>query len=301
MSGFAPAATIDRVEPPAQNDAGAELDRLVREITRHEAVVAGWDTTHAAVAKAMAAAIEALNKEAFRRLIRALKDTAALPELRAAVTDPVVHGVLAFHGLLREPLETRLERALDEVRPAMRGHGGDVELVRIDPPDAVEIRLIGACHGCPASGETLREGVERSIRTHCPEIVHVRQVSRGPAKPAGNAPQFISPFAADMEAGWVDVSRLEDVPEGGILEHRIAGRSVLLSRRNGHVSCFDNACAHLGMPLEMGEVADGIFTCSYHGFRYLLETGECLTAPEVQLVMHAVRVRADRIAVRLEA
>jgi nitrite reductase/ring-hydroxylating ferredoxin subunit len=67
------------------------------------------------------------------------------------------------------------------------------------------------------------------------------------------------------------------------------------------VSCFDNACAHLGMPLEMGEVADGIITCSYHGFRYLLETGECLTAPEVQLVTHAVRVRDDRIAVRLEA
>jgi nitrite reductase/ring-hydroxylating ferredoxin subunit/Fe-S cluster biogenesis protein NfuA len=290
-------ATVERVE----DDASGELDRLVRDITRHEAIVAGWDTTHAAVAKALATSIEALNKEAFRRLIRALKDTAALPELRAAVADPVVHGVLAFHGLLREPLQTRLERALDEVRPAMRGHGGDVELVRIDPPDAVEIRLIGACHGCPASGETLREGVERAIRTHCPEIIHVRQVSRGPAKPAADAPQFISPFATGTEAGWIDIAGLDEVPEGGILAHSIAGRSVLLSRREGRVSCFDNACAHLGMPLEMGEVADGIITCSYHGFRYLLETGECLTAPEVQLVTHAVRVRDDRIAVRLEA
>jgi hypothetical protein len=32
----------------------------------------------------------------------------------------------------------------------------------------------------------------------------------------------------------------------------------------------------------------------------LLETGECLTAPEVQLVVHATPVRAARVAVRLE-
>jgi nitrite reductase/ring-hydroxylating ferredoxin subunit len=75
---------------------------------------------------------------------------------------------------------------------------------------------------------------------------------------------------------------------------------VLLSRRGGRVSCFDNACAHLGMPLEMGDIADGVITCTYHGFRYLLETGECLTAPEVQLVAHAARVRGGRVAVRLE-
>ena len=41
--------------------------------------------------------------------------------------------------------------------------------------------------------------------------------------------------------------------------------------------------------------------CSYHGFQYLLETGECLTAPEVQLRVHAVRVVGERVQVRLEA
>ena len=62
---------------------------------------------------------------------------------------------------------------------------------------------------------------------------------------------------------------LDEIPEGGMIERRIAGRSVLLSRRDGRVSCFDNACAHLGMPLEMGDIADGVITCTYHGFRYL--------------------------------
>ena len=294
-------ATTERTQAPSQDEAAVELDRLVHAITSLEAIVDGWDATQAATVQALKSAIEALHKEALRRLIRTLKDDpAALSRLREAVADPIVHGVLQFHGLLRERMETRVERALDDVRPSMRLHGGDVELVRVVPPDAVEIRLTGACHGCPASSETLREGVERAIRTHCPEILHIRQVSRGPVKQAGDVTHFISPFAANTDHGWVDAAGLDEIPEGGVIERRIAGRSVLLSRRDGRVSCFDNACAHLGMPLEMGDIADGVITCTYHGFRYLLETGECLTAPEVQLIMHAARVRGERVAVRLE-
>jgi nitrite reductase/ring-hydroxylating ferredoxin subunit len=75
---------------------------------------------------------------------------------------------------------------------------------------------------------------------------------------------------------------------------------VLLSLHDGSVSCLDNQCAHLGMPLDMGEVHDGVITCTYHGFQYRLSTGECLTAPEVQLLMHAVRVVGTRVQVRLE-
>ena len=100
--------------------------------------------------------------------------------------------------------------------------------------------------------------------------------------------------------GWTDVVALDEVPEGGIVERKVDRRSVLLSRRGGAVSCFDTSCAHLGMPLEMGEVDAGDITCAYHGFRYLLETGECLTAPEVQLKVHAVRVIGARVQVRLD-
>ena len=148
-------------------EAAAELDRLVHAIARQEAIVDRLGRCTGATVQALKSAIEALHKEALRRLIRSLKDDpAALPRLREAVADPIVQGVLQFHGLLRERMETRLERALDDVRPSMRLHGGDVELVRVVPPDAVEIRLTGACHGCPASSETLREGVERAIRVH---------------------------------------------------------------------------------------------------------------------------------------
>jgi nitrite reductase/ring-hydroxylating ferredoxin subunit len=50
-----------------------------------------------------------------------------------------------------------------------------------------------------------------------------------------------------------------------------------------------------------GPLEDGILTCPHHGFRYALESGECLTAPQVQLQPHPVRVRGGEIEVRLGA
>ena len=297
---------LQSLTPIDAEDGAADLDRRLHSITRLESVVAQWEEGPALTVQALKSAIEDLNKEALRRLIRALKDEpAAQARLRSALADPLVYAVLRFHGLVKAPLAERIEQALDEVRPFMAEHGGNVELVAVKPPDTVEVRLVGSCHGCPASSQTLTEGVEKAIRAHCPEIVHINQVSRGPAQtraaPGDEAVvHFISPFALHANAGWVDVAGIDEIAEGGVSEFKIAQRSVLLSRQGSRFSCFDNSCAHLGMPLEMGEISDGVITCSYHGFKYLLETGECLTAPEVQLKVHAVRVLADRVQVRLE-
>ncbi len=72
-------------------------------------------------------------------------------------------------------LEARIERALDEIRPAIHRDGGDVWLVRVS--DAVAyVQLIGACGGCPMSNATLKGGIERIVRERCPEITAVEQL-----------------------------------------------------------------------------------------------------------------------------
>ncbi len=112
---------------------------------------------------------------------------------------------------------------------------------------------------------------------------------------------FVSPFARDDDAGFVDACALDELPAGQAVARTVEDREVLFWRDRDSVACVDNACAHLGMPLDGGEVVDGVITCPFHGFEYRLDTGECLTVPEVQLVLHAVRVRDGRVAVKLEA
>lgn len=288
----------------ATHDASAaELARRADELARLEMLAKSWEPSQQALLSALKTGIEELNAEAFKRLIRTLKsDDAASAALRHAVRDPLVYQVLLFHGVVKEPLEARVQRALEDVRPSLKQHGGDVELVAVKFPDTVEVRLIGSCQSCPSSGETLSEGVEKSIKALCPEITTVARVSRGAPEVRADGAQvvrFVSPFARQQDAGWVDVCALGDLVDGGMLARAVQSRDVLLYRYGDQVSCLDNACAHMGMPLDGGQLDNGTLRCPYHGFVYLLETGECLTVPEVQLAVHAVKVVGERVNVRL--
>jgi Fe-S cluster biogenesis protein NfuA len=72
-------------------------------------------------------------------------------------------------------VESRIEAALDRIRPAIHRDGGDVWLVKVDDGVAY-VQMIGACGGCPASHATLKGGIEAVVREDVPEIRAVEQV-----------------------------------------------------------------------------------------------------------------------------
>lgn len=277
-----------------------QLATLVRDLTALEALFAHWEDDQRGAVAAYRTTLEDLHREAIRRLIAALRrDPQAVALLKEALSDDLVYGVLRHLGLLKASLQEKVEAALASVRPLLASHGGDVELVHVKPPDTVGVRFLGSCDGCPASQLTFVAGVKKAIQEACPEIVTIEEV-RGLA--AGNGKghvQFVSPFALNLEGGWLSAAALDEVPEGGVLRREIGGRDLILSRNGDVVSCFSNACAHLGQPLHDGLSVGGVLTCPHHGFAYLLESGECLTAPKVQLEPHAVRVLEGRVEVRL--
>ncbi len=71
----------------------------------------------------------------------------------------------------RRALLDRIESVLDEhVRPGLHADGGDIEVVGVDADNIVQVRMTGACQGCPSSVMTLTFGVEAALKAHVPEI-----------------------------------------------------------------------------------------------------------------------------------
>ncbi len=75
-----------------------------------------------------------------------------------------------------EELREQVEAALEKVRPSLEADGGGVELVDITEDNVVEVRLQGACRGCPMSQMTLTMGIGRVLRQEVPEVSDVRAV-----------------------------------------------------------------------------------------------------------------------------
>jgi Fe-S cluster biogenesis protein NfuA len=73
--------------------------------------------------------------------------------------------------LRKRELLDRIEAVLEaEVRPGLRADGGDVQVVGIDDDDIVQVRMTGACQGCPSAIMTLTMGIEATLKTRVPEV-----------------------------------------------------------------------------------------------------------------------------------
>ncbi len=73
-------------------------------------------------------------------------------------------------------LMEQVEKALGDVRPALQADGGDIELVDVTDDGVVQVRLQGACAGCPMSQLTLTQGVERHLKTVVPGVERVENL-----------------------------------------------------------------------------------------------------------------------------
>ncbi|MBD2666427.1 NifU family protein [Richelia sinica] len=266
------------------------LEELVQDINRFEAIIANWDESQRCVAVGLKSAIEALHKAALTNLIKSLKQE-NLSALRHAVDDEIVYAVLLYHNLVKPPLSERIQTALAEIRPSLQSHSGDVELVAIKPPDTVEIKLTGTCSNCASSSLTLTQGVEQAIKKHCPEITKIVAVN--------NTLSSIS-SAIPTDTYWLRVANINEISEHQVLAVRIENKNIILHRQGENISCYHNSCSHLGFPLDKGKVENRIITCASHQFQYDLRTGECLTVPDISLQSYEVRVKGEKVYVKVQ-
>ncbi len=74
-------------------------------------------------------------------------------------------------------MKERVQEALNKMRPSLQADGGDVELVDVGDDGIVQLKLTGACRGCPMSQMTLKMGIERFLKKEIPEVKEVVSVS----------------------------------------------------------------------------------------------------------------------------
>jgi Fe-S cluster biogenesis protein NfuA len=77
-----------------------------------------------------------------------------------------------YHGCVND-LYDRVDQALDEIRPYIHSHAGDVNIVDVTQDGVVKLQMVGTCHGCPMSMLTLRLGIERILMEKVEGITQV--------------------------------------------------------------------------------------------------------------------------------
>jgi Fe-S cluster biogenesis protein NfuA len=66
-----------------------------------------------------------------------------------------------------------VKTVIDEIRPALKADGGDVEIVDITEDGIVKLKLLGACGHCPMSTMTLKMGIEKRLKERVSEVKEV--------------------------------------------------------------------------------------------------------------------------------
>ncbi|HTS36994.1 MAG TPA: hypothetical protein VMH04_15075 [Candidatus Solibacter sp.] len=83
--------------------------------------------------------------------------------------DPLVSSLLVLYGIHPEDLQARVERKLQQMRPAFYKMGAEAKLVSADSGD-IRVRVTFEGHVCGSSGRTVQTALEEAIYEVAPDL-----------------------------------------------------------------------------------------------------------------------------------
>ena len=207
--------------------------------------------------------------------------------------DELVSHLLLVHGLHPVPVEQRVQSALDEVRPYLDSHGGDVELLEVDGAVA-RLRMEGSCSGCPSSAMTLKLAIEQAIAKSAPEIESVEADGVTPEPPApallqiemaGGSADAGGPNGKDAASGaWVSAGIVPAGASKRAISTDVSGQAVLLCSVDGAPYAYGPDCPSCESSLDEAPLHNGELTCPSCAKRFdVRRAGRCLDAPQLHL------------------
>ncbi|MDD2646902.1 MAG: NifU family protein [Patescibacteria group bacterium] len=79
--------------------------------------------------------------------------------------------------VMTKNIKIAIEEVLEEIRPMLHSHGGDIELVEwLEKGKTAQVRFVGGCATCPMAQMTFKNLVEASLKEKLPEIKKIELV-----------------------------------------------------------------------------------------------------------------------------
>jgi Fe-S cluster biogenesis protein NfuA len=225
----------------------------------------------AAIADELVRLLVGLYGDGLARVVAVLAEhgQAGTAMLTALADDPLVESLLLLHDLHPLDVDTRVQRALDQVRPYLGSHAGGVEYLGVTDGVAM-LRLEGSCHGCPSSTVTVRLAIEGAVMNAAPEVNEV--VVEGMTKPPepallqiGRRPETAG--SAPAGDGWVTLPSIGP-PSSRPVIVSAAGTPVLVCAVRGTLYAYRDACSVCGSSLADGALEREQLSCSRCGTRF---------------------------------
>jgi Fe-S cluster biogenesis protein NfuA/nitrite reductase/ring-hydroxylating ferredoxin subunit len=247
------------------DEAGERIERLLAQLRASDSAA---DT-----AEELVGLLVGLYGDGLSRITAALRSggppgAAMLAEL---AEDPLVGSLLLLHDLHPLDVDTRIQQALDRVRPYLGSHAGGVQYLGVTGGVA-RLRLEGSCHGCPSSTATVQLAIEGAVTEAAPEVTEV--VVEGVTAPPEPkllqiGPRPGGPAAAGAGARQGDWIALPDVgpPSSRPVSTTVAGFPVLLCAVRGTLYAYRDACPACAASLGGGRLDRELLTCQC-GARY---------------------------------
>jgi Fe-S cluster biogenesis protein NfuA/nitrite reductase/ring-hydroxylating ferredoxin subunit len=280
-------------------------ERLQERVTRMEALLGEIETLSDPNARSKAAEVVGVLLELYGEGLARMMEVVAEGEERerafdAFAEDELVSHLLLLHGLHPLDLETRVVRALEEVRPYLLSHGGNVELLGVEEGVA-RLRMQGSCSGCPSSTVTLKLAIEEAIQKTAPDLERIQAegvaeeprptIIAGPTlrKKEKKRPQ-------EDGASWTVVGGLPQLSSGEVLVKEVSDEPVLFLKLGDDFYAYRHLCPGCGESLERGRLDGAELACSGCSRRYdVRRAGRCLNDP--QLHMEPIPLLVDEVAV----
>jgi Fe-S cluster biogenesis protein NfuA/nitrite reductase/ring-hydroxylating ferredoxin subunit len=235
-------------------------------------------------------AVVELYGEGLERLLSLARSDHANGLDQALAGDELVSHLLLLHGLHPVPAQLRVEQALDEVRPYLDSHGGDVKLLGV-ADGVARVRLEGSCSGCPSSTMTLKLAIEEAIQKAAPDVEAVEAEGVADERPRPQLLQIeVTPEggsgggAEAADGSWTELAAMPELVPEHASRIEVSGEPLLLLEVDGTPYAYQPDCPGCGSSLDGASLHGAELECPACGKRFdARRAGRCLDSPALQM------------------